>query len=693
MIGYRRVDEVGVVVLDRLPAVALGHALRSRIREVLTEALGDRSRALMVLCRRDKGFGAADIVLSDSGAEPPPLTDTLSRLEAADKPVIAVLDGPVLGLALEIALACHYRSSMPAACFGFPELRLGLLPSAGGILRATQWLGAQTSLGLFADPPMDAATALRSGLVDRLLEAGNAEVQALACFDEMVAASIERRQNQWPDARPAVAETFFADQRRQFAKRYRGQIAPQKLVDSVQAAIEQPAAHAQALEQTLELQCRASAQSQALTHLFLAEAGAGRIGDLPPGTHARAIDTVAVIGGGTMGIGIAIACLDAALQVSVVEVDDAALQRALNAIRSQYRQKVERRRLAQAQMEQCLARLAGVTDYAALADMDLVIEAVFEDLDIKRAVFARLDQVCKAGALLATNTSYQDVDLIAAATRRPGDVVGLHFFSPANVMKLLEVVRGTASAPDALLSAVQFARRLGKIPVLARVCYGFIGNRMLRQYNREVQLCLIEGATPAQIDGAMEAWGMAMGPLAVADLAGLDIGYRARQALAPALRGDPRSYGIADALAEMGRLGRKTGAGYYRYEPGSTDRQIDPAVMEVIQAQSAAHGIARRAFSDEEIVERLVLALVNEGAQLLGEGIAERSGDIDVVYCNGYGFPAFRGGPMGYADQLGLDRVHADLIRLREYHAAAHWTPAPLIASLAAKGHRFAQWN
>ena len=240
---------------------------------------------------------------------------------------------------------------------------------------------------------------------------------------------------------------------------------------------------------------------------------------------------------------------------------------------------------------------------------------------------------------------------------------------------------------------VKAANPIGKIPVLARVCYGFIGNRMLRQYNREVQLCLIEGATPAQIDGAMEAWGMAMGPLAVADLAGLDIGYRARQALAPALRGDPRSYGIADALAEMGRLGRKTGAGYYRYEPGSTDRQIDPAVMEVIQAQSAAHGIARRAFSDEEIVERLVLALVNEGAQLLGEGIAERSGDIDVVYCNGYGFPAFRGGPMGYADQLGLDRVHADLIRLREYHAAAHWTPAPLIASLAAKGHRFAQWN
>jgi 3-hydroxyacyl-CoA dehydrogenase len=383
---------------------------------------------------------------------------------------------------------------------------------------------------------------------------------------------------------------------------------------------------------------------------------------------------------------------NAGLPVTILEVDEEALQRGFDLIRKNYQVTVSKGKMNEAEMEARLKLMSGTTRYSDLADADIVIEAVFEDLGLKKTVFGRLDDSCKPGAILATNTSYQDVNEIACATGRPQDVVGLHFFSPANVMKLLEVVRGGETADDVLATVMKLAKTIGKIPALSGVCYGFIGNRMLRYYGRQAQLCLIEGGTPAQIDGAMQNFGMAMGPLAVYDLAGLDVGYRARQALSDEEKGDPKAFCIPDALAEMGRYGQKTSAGYYRYDPSTRARLDDPDVMDLVIRQASEHGVKRKEIDNGEIVERLVYALVNEGARILEEGIAQRSGDIDVVYVFGYGFPVARGGPMHYADHIGLNKVYETICDFRDRYGEENWTPAPLLEQLAKDGGTFAGW-
>lgn len=688
LLAQRRVtDGISVIVLDELPVVAVHSAARERVAEALECAMRDARDGLLIHLR-----GSAALVAPNGRHWPTvvrsSLDTVLHQLEASPVPTIAWLEGPVQGLGLEIALRCHYRIATRSASVGFPQLRLGLLPLDGGI-RASARCGGIQALDLFLESPVPAARALALGFVDRLVD-DTCSIEDAMHHAAVLSSGTMARSCGGVSA-PSPSE--IASCRERVARRLRGQSAPQRLTDFLAECGSLDLETAARQERALAEECLRSDQAQALTHVFRAEAEAAHVVDVPSAGTRRVISTVAVIGGGTMGAGIAISCLEAGLQVTMLEVDDPSLQRGLESVRAHYRQSVERGRLPKALAGDRMRRLSGALDYAAVAAADAVIEAVVEDLRVKRDVFAQLDRHCRDGALLCTNTSYQDVDAIAAATARPGDVLGLHFFSPANVMKLVEVVRGAATAPDALLTALAFAQQLGKSPVVARSCHGFIGNRMFRQYNREVQLCLIEGATPEQIDSAMEEWGMAMGPCAVADLSGLDVGYRARQALDPAARGDPRSYAVADALVEAGRLGRKSGAGYYRYAQGSTNRQLDPAVTDLVRAQARRLQVAHRSIDNGEIVDRLLLALINEGALLLGEGIAQRAGDIDVVYCRGYGFPAFRGGPMFHAEQIGLSVVYRRLDELRRRLDARHWSPAPLIADLAASGRSLLEWR
>ena len=424
-------------------------------------------------------------------------------------------------------------------------------------------------------------------------------------------------------------------------------------------------------------------QSAAMQHMFFAEREAAKVDGLSRDTELREINSIGIIGGGTMGGGIAMSFANAGIAVTMIEISDEALERGLGIVERNYAGSVKRGKLSGEQAQQKRELITGATDYAALADVDLVIEAVFEDPDLKKDIFRKLDDACKSGAILATNTSYQDVNAIAAVTRRPEDVIGLHFFSPAHIMKLLEVVRGDKTADDVLATCMKLAKRIRKVPVVSGVCYGFIGNRMLEGYFREAQLCVIEGATPEQVDSAMVEFGMAMGPISVADLAALDVGFQLRQALPEKDRGDPRSYCVADALVEMGRLGQKSGAGFYNYDPDTRQRSSDPTVLEIIEREAASAGVQPRQIDAQEIVDRLIFALVNEGMRVLEEGIAQRSGDIDVVYVYGYGFPAWRGGPMHYAEAVGHDKVLARIQEFKDRFGAENWTPAALLQSSA----------
>ncbi|MEC8409503.1 MAG: 3-hydroxyacyl-CoA dehydrogenase NAD-binding domain-containing protein, partial [Pseudomonadota bacterium] len=435
-----------------------------------------------------------------------------------------------------------------------------------------------------------------------------------------------------------------------------------------------------------------SPESAAMRHIFFAERQAAKIKGLPKGTATRDIKKVAIIGGGTMGGGIAMCFAGVGIPVVLVEVDDAALERGLGIIRKNYSITVQKGKLSEDKMERLISTISGTTNYDDIADVDLVIEAVFENLNLKKEIFAKLDSVCKAGAILATNTSYQDVDAIAAATGRPQDVVGMHFFSPANVMKLLEVVQGDRTADDALATAMAIGKKIGKVCALSGVCYGFIGNRMLGGYGREAQMLLLDGCTPTQVDSALEKFGMAMGPLAMGDLAGLDVGYKAREARTD-LPDDPKLYRMGTLLVEMGRFGQKTGSGFYTYDPETRSRQSDPEIESLIKTEATKLGVERREVTDDEILARCFYPLINEGAKILEEGIAQRPSDIDVVYVFGYAFPVAKGGPMFYADQVGLKNVYDKICEFRDRYGEQYWRPAPLLEQLAKEGKTFAEWD
>lgn len=692
LVSLRHVNGIAIVTADNPPVNALSHAVRAGLHAAFEEAAASGCEAIVLNCAGRTFFAGADI--SEFGKPPadPWLPEVLHRIEACAMPVVAAIHGTALGGGLETAMACHYRIAAPDAKLGLPEVTLGLLPGAGGTQWAPRLIGIEAALDLMVSgKPIGAAQALEAGLVDRIAE-GDLLQAALAYAGELaseLAASGAgpRRSTDLPVKVDHLPAGFFDATRAVVAKKTRNLPAPQRIVDCVEAAATLPSADAFAVERKLFAELMASPESAGLRHAFFAERLAVKIDDIPKGTPLRDIESVGIIGAGTMGGGIAMNFAMAGVPVTVLEISQEALDQGLSVVRGNFERSAQKGRLTPEQVERYMSLIRGTTRYDDLENVDLAIEAVFENPDIKYEVFRTLDEVCKPGAILASNTSYQDIDAIAAVTARPRDVLGMHFFSPANVMKLLEVVRGRETAADALATVMHVAKKIRKAAVLARVCYGFIGNRMLGGYMREAQMLLLEGCTPAQVDGALERFGMAMGPIAVGDLAGLDVGYKARQAL-PDAPDHPANH-VIDQLVELGRLGQKTGAGFYRYDPATRQRLDDPEVEAMIRAEAGRLAIDAKSFSDDEIVERVIYPLINEGARIIEEGIAQRASDIDIVYLYGYGFPAHRGGPMFYGSTVGLGKVYAKICAFRDHLRADDWQPAPLLERLAKAGKTF----
>jgi 3-hydroxyacyl-CoA dehydrogenase len=684
-VNYRVADEVAILEIANPPVNALSLAVREGLMHGLARAYADPAVVALVICGADGIFPAgADIneIASGLALTAPMILDVQARMEAATKPLVAALEGNALGGGFELALTCHWRVATPAATVGLPEVRLGLIPGAGGTQRFTRLAGPQAALeAITSGAPLGAARALELGLIDAIADdalgaaAGRGRQAAREGWPLRITSELDERIRE-------VNGGVFTAFRQKIAARARGQLAPWKIIDCIEAACTRPKAEALRFERDCFVECRDSPQRRALTHLFFAEREARRIPGVGSEVQPLPIARAAVIGAGTMGGGIAMCFANAGIPVRVLELSVDALERGLAVVAKNYAASVSRGSLTPQRAEHAQSLLQGVTGYGELGEADIVIEAVFEDLDLKKEVFGRLDRVAAPQAILATNTSTLDIDAIAAVTSRPEKVVGTHFFSPANVMRLLENVRGARSSPETLATVMALGKTLGKVPVLAGNCDGFIGNRMLMYYGAEAEFLLEEGATPEQIDRVMEGFGFAMGPLAVRDLAGNDVGFLIRKGRK--LPPDERFSPILERLVEQGRLGQKAGKGFYRYD-GRT-RIADPEVLALIEGVSRDLKIRRRQIPDEEILDRLLHPLVNEGARILDEGIALRAGDIDVVYVYGYGFPAWRGGPMYWAAQAGLKRVVETMQRLAPSHGA-RWRPAPLLEQLAATGH------
>ena len=695
VVNYQLQGNVGVIKVNNPPVNALSQVVRQGLSESLATAQCDASKAVLIICEGRTFIAGADITEFGKPPAKPSLLTLIDQIESSQKPVVAMIHGTALGGGLEVALACHYRCAISSAKVGLPEVKLGILPGAGGTQRAPRLIGVKPALEFITKgDPISAAKAEKVGLVDKVVAGEDLLEEGLAYANELVASNAPLRKVREICIDPAtVPEGFFEKSRKRLAARARGQIAPDRIVTAIEAAVNLPMDQGLQKERELFAELVRSPESKAMRHVFFAEREAAKVKGLAKDTPVRDIRKVAIIGGGTMGGGIAMNFINVGIPVTLLEINDETLQRGIDIIKKNYSITASKGKISEDQVVKCLSMLNGTTNYEDIGDVDLVIEAVFENIGIKKEVFAKLDTVCKPGCILASNTSYQDIDEIATATKRPQDVVGMHFFSPANVMKLLENVRGARTADDVVATVMKLAKTINKVPVLAGVCYGFIGNRMLRHYGREGQRCLIEGATPKQIDDAMEAFGMAMGPIAMGDLAGLDIGYKAREALTDDQKGLPKFYKIADALVEAGRLGQKSGKGYYRYDSDTRARMEDPDALKIISGVSTQLGIAKRNISDQEIVERCIYSLVNEGARVLEDGIAQRPSDIDVVYVFGYAFPVAKGGPMFYADQVGLDTVFARVCEFEQQADDGTWEPAPLLRDLAEAGKSFADWS
>ena len=697
-VSFRTQGRIGVIEIDSPPVNALSHPVRMGIMQSLQGAIEDDAvEAIVLICSGRTFIAGADIREFGLPPKTPHLPEVVAALEASPKMVVAAIHGTALGGGFEIALGCHYRVARSDARVGLPEVKLGLLPGAGGTQRLPRLIGVQAALPIMmSGNPLGAAKAEELGAIDHVTE-GDLLKESIAFTEKLLARDAPLRRLCDGQIDPAsVPQNYYDEFRAANARRTRGYFSPERIISAVQAAVDMTFENGMNRERELFTECMRSPESVALRHVFFAERQAAKVVGLAKDISLRKIESVAMIGAGTMGGGIAMNFASKGIPVYMVDVDAAAIERGMAVVHGNYMRGVKKGRMSEAQLEKLMQLFIPATNYDDLADVDLVIEAVFENLAIKKEIFKRLDQVCKPGAILASNTSYLDLDEIAQVTSRPQDVVGMHFFSPANIMRLLEVVRGAATAPDVMSTVMKLARQIGKVGVVSGVCYGFIGNRMLEGYIRESGLMLLEGAKPEQIDRVLYEFGMPMGPIAMGDLAGMDIGARIREERRRngTLPADERFGLVADKLVAMGRCGQKTGAGVYLYEAGSRKPVPDPEVEELVQREAARLGIEQRSFSDEEILTRCIYPLINEGARILEEGIAQRASDIDVVWINGYGFPPYRGGPMHYADSVGLNSIHDQICTYRDMlgNEFGYWEPAPLLGRLAAEGGRFADF-
>ena len=678
-----RDGDIAVLTINSPPVNALSADVRSGLRDGALEAAADPAvKAIVLICGGRTFIAGADIAEFGKPPKGAPLSDVQAAIEGGAKPVIAAIHGTALGGGFELAQACHYRVAVPSANFGQPEIKLGIIPGAGGTQRLPRLIGVENALdAILSGAPFGAKRAREWGVVDELLEEGKLREGAIAFARKAVDTRMPLRKiselNDKVEAARGRPE-IFEKARRDYARKYRGFEAWQGALKAVQAAVELPFAEGMKREREIFAELVSSPQSQAQRYVFFSERKVWKIADVPDNTPTLPIKKVGVIGAGTMGGGISMNFLNVGTPVTIIETAQQALDRGLATIRRNYDNTAKKGRLTQSDVEKRMGLLSPGPNLEALSDCDLVIEAIYENMDIKKEVFGKLEKIAKPGAILASNTSYLNIDEIASATTRPDHVIGMHFFSPANVMRLLEVVRGEKTSKTVIATVMQLARKIGKIAVLVGVCHGFVGNRMLHQRQREAGKLILEGAMPWDVDRVIYDFGLPMGPFAMSDLAGLDIGWSKETS---------KSSTIREILCEMDRRGQKTGAGFYDYDQ-SRNAKPSPLVEKIILDFAAKKGINRRTISDEEILERCTYPMINEGAKILAEGKAQRASDIDIVWINGYGWPVYRGGPMFYADLIGPDKV---LGKMKEFEATmgADFTPAPLLEKVAAEHKRF----
>ncbi len=705
MLQYQIKNNVALISMDSAPVNALGLPMREALVNHLHLAFGDDAvKAVVITSNLSLFCGGADIEEFDSDMlwASPNLHELIDTVENGPRLVIAAINGIVVGGGLELALGCDYRIVRQSAKLGLPEIKLGLFPAAGGTQRLPRIAGLKTATDMIlSGNPIGADAAAACGLADRVVASDDDFIaQALSYAEELVAARAPRRHcAEMQVDLSQVGDDFFDLTRAAIRVKSHGQLAPEYCLKSIELSTQRALAEALKIDTASFIELLKTPQARAMIHLFFAEREANKIPDAKVDKQGydpvtREIGEVGVIGAGTMGSGIAIACLDAGFPVTLVESSRSALDRGLDYIAKHYHRAVDKGRISQDNARQLIARINGSLDYQTLASADLLIEAVFEDMEIKQTVFEKLDEVCKPGAILASNTSTLDLNAIAKITSRPNDVVGLHFFSPANIMRLLETVRGEATDADVIKTVLLFAKRIRKLPVVVGVCFGFVGNRMFEPYFREGSRLLLEGASPEQVDQVLSKFGMAMGIVSVADLAGIDVSYRVRESRRGEFVQDPSYQVIQDKLYQLGRYGQKTGRGSYFY--ADREKTSDPEVITLCEQLASELGVIRREISDQEILQRCLYPLINEGAQILDEGIASRAGDCDLIWVNGYGFPAWRGGPLWYADEIGLDRVLAGMNQYRESlgdYGEIWFKPAPLLERLVAEGGKLSDFK
>lgn len=688
-VSYEINGDVAVIRINFPPVNALGQPVREGLQKGVAQGMQDDAvKAVMIIAEGRTFPAGADI--REFGKPPvgPGLPEVIDGFDEGSKPIVAVIHGTALGGGLEVALGCDYRVAVASARVGLPEVKLGLLPGAGGTQRLPRVVGVEKALDMIVSGnPISAKAAEKIGLIDAIIE-GDLFEGALEYTRKLIADNAPVRKISQQDA-PAVDASVFSDFEKSIARRQRGFKAPFACIEAIKAATELPYKEGSEKERELFMELLTSPESAAQRHVFFAEREVAKVPGLDPKTPQRPIEKVAVIGAGTMGGGIAMNFANAGIPVKILEVKEDALERGLQVVRANYEGSAKRGRITMEQVEERMALIEPTLSYDDLSDVDLVIEAVFENMDVKEAVFTKLDEVCKPGAILATNTSTLDVDRIASFTKRPEDVVGMHFFSPANVMKLLENIRGEKTADDVLATVMALSRRIGKVGVLVGVCHGFVGNRMLHQRQAEAIELVNQGASPEQVDKVLFDLGFPMGPFAMSDLAGLDVGYRIRQELRAENPDNPPPASWVDPLVEDGRCGQKTQAGIFDYKDGSRTPVPSEKVTKLIEEFRAEQGFTSREVTDQEILERTMYVMVNEGAKILEEGIAARPLDVDVIWIYGYGFPVYRGGVMYWADQVGLDKI---LAKVKEFYAETgneYWKPSALLEKLVSENKGF----